>query len=291
MAESSGRTTINTVGRLIAVVVFIALLVPGVLLARAWGLASGRRTVAGGAVELAEPTAEGTATLRRQAAHGRRWRGLGLLLGLLGIVGSVVLLAEASVFLWLPVLALGFLAGVLLAEATRPRPRWALSAPPRRPRQVEQISAWLVWSMRLVVAAALVTAGWSWSSGDLAPAAGWTVVVVPLAAWLLAEIALLRALVRPLPSQGADVPVDEALRTWTAHLVVAAASVSALLPFGGLLLRAGLGRGEVATEGFDMLPVALVAGGFSALAAGLAVAGFLLTWLRPVRSSSRALAG
>jgi len=34
-----------------------------------------------------------------------------------------------------------------------------------------------------------------------------------------------------------------------------------------------------------------VAGGFSALAAGVAVAGFLLTWLRPVRSNARALAG
>ena len=45
------------------------------------------------------------------------------------------------------------------------------------------------------------------------------------------------------------------------------------------------------SEGFDFLPVALVAGGFSALAAGIAVAGFLLTWLRPVRSSARALTG
>ncbi|WP_243737702.1 hypothetical protein [Blastococcus xanthinilyticus] len=278
-------------GRLIAVVVFIALLVPGVLLARAWGLASGRRAVAGGGVELVEPTAQGTAALRRQAAHGRRWRGLGLLLGVVGIVVSVVLLAEASVFLWLPLLAFGLLAGVLLAEATRPRPRWALSAPPRRPRQGEQISAWLVWTMRLVVVAELVTAGEAWSSGDLGPAAGWAVVVAPLVAWLLAEVALLRALLRPLPAEGADVPVDEALRTWTAHLVVAAASVSALLPFGTLLLRAGLGRGGEAGEGFDVLPVALVAGGFSALAAGLAVAGFLLTWLRPVRSNSRALTG
>ncbi len=58
-----------------------------------------------------------------------------------------------------------------------------------------------------------------------------------------------------------------------------------------LLLVAGLDRGDEVTEGFDLLPVALVAGGFSALAAGLAVAGFLLTWLRPVRSSQRALAG
>ncbi|WP_347059381.1 hypothetical protein ABC795_02915 [Blastococcus sp. HT6-30] len=278
-------------GRLIAVVVFVALLVPGVLLARAWKLAADRRAVAGGAVELAEPTPEGAATLRRQAAHGRRWRRLGLLLGLAGIVVSVVVLAEASVFLWIPVLSVGLLAGVLLAEVTRPRPRWALSSPPRRPRQVEQISPWLVWTMRLVVAAELVTAGWLWSSGALGDTTVWAVVVVPLAAWLLAEGALLRALVRPLPAKGADVPIDEALRTWTAHLVVAAASVTALLPFGTLLLRAGLDLGERVSENFDVLPVALVAGGFSALAAGLAVTGFLLSWLRPVRTSAPALAG
>ena len=36
--------------------------------------------------------------------------------------------------------------------------------------------------------------------------------------------------------------------------------------------------------------MALVAGGFSALLAGLAVAGFLLTWLRPVHQTSHALA-
>ena len=50
-------------GRLIAVLLFIAVLVPGVLLARAWWLAAGRRAVAGGSVELAEPTAEGLRTL------------------------------------------------------------------------------------------------------------------------------------------------------------------------------------------------------------------------------------
>jgi hypothetical protein len=114
---------------------------------------------------------------------------------------------------------------------------------------------------------------------------------VPLLAWLVAEAALLRAVVRPLPAQGADVPVDEALRTWTAHLVTAAASVLALLPLGTLLLVAGIELGNRVTEGFDLLPVALVAGGFSALAAGVAVAGFLLTWLRPVRTDARALTG
>jgi hypothetical protein len=278
------------VGRLIAVVLFIAVLVPGVLLARAWWLASGRRSVASAAVEFAEPTPEGTATLRRQALHGRRIRRLGLLLGLAGVVGSVLMFAEASVFLWVPALAAGLLAGVLLAEATRPRPRWATASPVRRPRQSELISGWLLWTMRLVAAAELVGAIVLWSARDLPDAVGWVAVVVPLVAWLLAEVALLRALLRPLPAEGADVPVDEALRTWTAHLVAAAASILALLPLGTLLLVAGIDLGDRVTESVDLLPVALVAGGFSALAAGVAVAGFLLTWLRPVRDTARALA-
>ncbi len=279
------------VGRLIAVVLFIAVLVPGVLLARAWWLASGRRAAAGAAVEFVEPTEAGAATLRRQAQHGRRIRRLGFVLGLAGVVGSVLMFAEASVFLWVPALAVGLLAGVLLAEATRPRPRWVTATPVRRPRLGELISGWLVWTMRAVVAAELTAAGLLWSDGELPDTVGWVAVAVPLVAWLLAELALLRAVLRPLPAEGADVPVDEALRTWTAHLVTAAVSVLALLPLGTLLLVAGIDLGDRVSEGFDLLPVALVAGGFSALAAGLAVAGFLLGWLRPVRSSQRALAG
>jgi hypothetical protein len=122
-------------------------------------------------------------------------------------------------------------------------------------------------------------------------AVGAVALVVPVLAWLVAEVALLRAVVRPLPAQGADVPIDEALRTWTAHLVTAAASVLALLPLGTLLLVGGIELGDRVTDGFDLVPVALVAGGFSALAAGVAVAGFLVTWLRPVRSDARALTG
>jgi hypothetical protein len=278
------------VGRLIAVILFIAVLVPGVLLGRTWYLAAGRRAVAGGSVELAEPTPEGTQALRRQAQHGRRLRRLGLLLGIAGVIGSVVLFAEASVFLWAPVLAVGLLAGVLLAEVTRPRPRWKTAVPPRRPRQGEQISGWLVWTMRAVVAAELITASLLWRDGEVLDGVALAAVGVPLAGWLLAEVALLRALLRPLPAQGADVPVDEALRTWTAHLVTAAASVLALLPLGALLLAAGIDPDRV-SEGLDLLPVTLVAAGFSALAAGLAVAAFLLTWLRPVRAQARALAG
>lgn len=277
-------------GRLIAVVLFIAVLVPGVLLARAWWLAAGRRAVAAGAVEFAEPTPAGIATLQRQAQHGRRVRRLGLLLGVAGVIASVILLAEASVFLWGPVLATALLLGVLVAEATRPRPRWKLATPPRRPRQGELISAWLVWITRAVVAAEVAAAIGLWRAGELSTPVALAALIAPVIAWLLAETALLRAVVRSLPAEGADVPVDEALRTWTAHLVTAATSVVALLPLGGLLLIAGIDPDRV-TEGFDLLPVALVAGGFSALAAGIAVAGFLLTWLRPIRSNARALAG
>jgi hypothetical protein len=278
------------VGRLIAVILFIAVLVPGVLLAREWWLAAGRRAVAGGSVELAEPTAEGMRTLHRQAQHGRRVRLLGLFLGVAGVIASVVLFAEASVFLWVPILVLGLLAGVLLAEATRPRPRWKLAVPARRPRRSEQISGWLVWTMRGAVAAQVALAASLWRADELSDSIAWAALVAPLAAWVLAEVALLRALLRPMPAEGADVPVDEAMRTWTAHLVTAAATVLALLPLGTLLLRAGIDPERV-TDGFDFLPVAAVAGGFSAIAAGLAVAVFLVTWLRPLRSNARALAG
>ncbi|HEY4603824.1 MAG TPA: hypothetical protein VIH08_05755 [Blastococcus sp.] len=277
-------------GRLIAVLLFIAVLVPGVLLARAWWLAADRRVVAGGAVELAEPTREGALTLRRQAQHGRRIRRLGLLLGVAGVIASVVVFADASVWLWVPVLLVGLLFGVLLAEATRPRPRWKLAVPPRRPRRTEQISGWLVGTMRVAVAAVVLATIVLWRSDGLADPVAGAILAVPVVGWILAEVALLRAVRRPLPAEGADVPVDEALRTWTAHLVTAATSVLALLPLGAVLLAIGIDPSRV-SEGFDLVPVVVVASGFSALAAGLAVAGFLVTWLRPVRSNARALAG
>jgi len=277
------------VGRLIAVVLFIALMAPAALLARSWSLAAGRRAVAGAGVEFVPATPQAAAHLTRQATHGSRVRKLGFVLGAALVVTTVVLFAEASVFLWVPALATGLLAGVLLAEVTRPRPRWEVAGPGRRPRQNEQISPALPWTMRAVVAgevaAALVLAD------DLGAAVTATAVAVPVAGWLLAEAALLRVRVRPLPAEGADVPVDEALRTWTAHLVVGAASVLALLPLGALLLRAAIELDDrVASDGAGLLPVALVASGFSALIAGLVVAGFLVTWLRPVRQTSPALA-
>jgi hypothetical protein len=205
------------------------------------------------------------------------------------VVTTVVLFAEASVFLWVPALAVGLLAGVLLAEATRPRPRWALASPPRRPRRSEQVSLWLLWTMRAVAAGEVLAA--VLLAGDLGTAATATALAVTVGGWLLAEVALLRVLVRPLPAEGADVPVDEAQRTWTAHLVVAAATVLAVIPLGALLLRAAIGLDDrVSGDGAGLVPVALVAGGFSALLAGLTVACFLMTWLRPLRQTSPALA-
>lgn len=278
-------------GRLIAVVLFIAVLIPGGLLARGWWLASGRRIVAAAAVGFAEPTRTGLAVLQRQALHTRRVRRLGYLLGLAAVVGSVVLFAGASVFLWVPAFAIGLLLGVILAEVTRPRPRWRLADPVRRPRRSEQISPWLLWTMRAVMAAELATAAAMWSAGELSRTIAGVALVPPALAWVLTELALLRLLARPVAADGADLAVDEALRTWTAHLVTAAASVLGLLPLGTLLLAEGIELGDRVTTGFDLTPVALVAAGFSGVAAGFAVAGFLLTWLRPVHSDARALAG
>jgi hypothetical protein len=278
------------VGRLIAFVLFVALLVPAAALARAWSLAAGRRAVAAAAVGFVALSPAGSAELSRQAAHGRRVRRLGWLLGVAGIVASVVVFAEASVFLWLPALAVGLLAAVLLAEVTRPRPRWAVARPTRRPGRREQVSLVLLWSMRAAMVGELVTAVRLGAAGHLTDAAVTALVVAAVAGWVLAELALARVLFRPLPAEGADLPVDEAQRTWTAHLVVAGASVLALVPLGVLLLVAGVDTGDEVRDGSGLLPVALVAGGFGALAAGLAVAVFLLTWLKPLRQGAAALA-
>ena len=277
------------VGRLIAVVLFLALIAPAALLARGWSRASERRAVAAAAVEFVPATSTATAHLNRQATHASRVRKLGFALGVALVVTTVVLFAEASVFLWVPAFAVGLLAGVLLAEVTRPRPRWAVSSPARRPRRGEQISLRLLWTMRATVAGEVVVA--VLLADDLRTAGTAVALAVPLGGWLLAEVALLRVLARPLPAEGADVPVDEALRTWTAHLVVAAATVLAMLPLGALLLRAAIDLDDrVSSDGAGLLPVALVAGGFSALIAGLIVAGFLVTWLRPARQTTHALA-
>ena len=289
------RATLGTVGRLIAVVLFIAVLVPGVLLAP--GLVAGRRPPGGGRrLGRARPSRRRRA---RRRCSGRRSTaggcgGSGFLLGIAGVIGSVVLFAEASVFLWVPVLVVGLLAGVLLAEVTRPRPRWKTAVPPRRPRQGEQISRLAglddarppsppSWSLAVAL----------WRDGDLADG-----VACGRARRPAGRVAAGRGgAAAGAAASAAGRGRRRAGRRGAAHLDGAPGhrrrhACSALLPLG----RAAAGRAaiDLATgcpRALDLLPVALVAGGFSALAAGLAVAGFLLTWLRPVRANARALAG
>ena len=261
------------------------------------GLVAGRRASGGrGAARSSWPSRRRRAPRRCSARRstGGGSAGSGCCSGCAGVVGSVVLFAEASVFLWVPALAVGLLAGVLLAEATRPRPRWALASPaaPAAPGRAD------------------LAAGWSGRCGRPSPPS-WSAAVArggrgDLAGRRRLAIAARRPAGRRgcwprwrccgrwcarCPPRAPTCPVDEALRTWTAHLVTAAATRARAAP----ARRAAAARGDrprdrVVRGRCDLLPVALVAGGFSALAAGLAVAGFLLTWLRPVRPD-RARAG
>ena len=261
----------GTVGRLIAVVLFIAVLVPG--RAAVAGVVAGvrppgRRRAAPSSSPSRPPRARRRCAGRPSTAGGSA--GWASCSAWPAWSAACVMFAEASVFLWVPALAVGLLAGVLLAEATRPAAALGDRDPGRAARgSAELISGWLVWTMRAVAAAELVAAGVAVVAAATCPtrSAGSRSSCRPRpGCW--PRLALLRALLRPLPAEGADVPVDEALRTWTAHLVTAAASVLAMLPLGTLLLVAGIDLGDRVTESVDLLPVALVAGGFSALAAG-----------------------
>ena len=257
-------------GRLIAVILFIAVLVPGVLLARAWWLASGRRAVAGGsASSWPSRPPRASRTLHRQAQHGRRIRRLGLLLGMAGVIGSVMLFAEASVFLWVPVArrrparrgaaGRGHPAPAALGDGRAAPAATSGRADLRLAGLDDARSPWPPRSRSRSSSGATASCPDGGRLGGPRRARSWP------GCW-----PRWRCCARccgPCRPQGADVPVDEALRTWTAHLVTAAASVLALLPLGTLLLRAGSTRDRV-TEGLDLLPVTLVAGGFSALAAG-----------------------
>ena len=261
--HGSRRGTLCAVGRLIAVVLFIAVLVPGVLLARAWALAAGRRAVASAAVEFASPTAEGAP----DAAAAGPARPPGAPAGTAARPGRASSAASSSSrrprsSCGRRPSRSGCSLGVVLAEATRPRPRWRSRSPARRPRRSEQISLWLLWTMRAVVAAEVVTAVLLWRDERAGPARRVGRLGVPLAAWLLAEIALLRALRPAAAGRGRR----RAGRRGAAHLDGAPgdappASVLALLPLGALLLVAGVRPGRPRHRRVDLLPVALVAGG------------------------------
>lgn len=291
-------------GRVIVVLLFAVLVVPALLLWRIWRQAGQRRQVNEGTLGFLTPTVDAERTLARWPVRARAVRTAGLVAGLGLVVLLAVRIGTLSVFAWPVALGLGYLLGVLVGEATRPRPIWPSSGPPAG-RLPDYISPSLVRAMR---ASALATIGVATavtvlseptpdgsglavsctSGGTEMVGSGqittYAVLVLALAAagWLVSEFSLLRLLRRPGATEPEDVPVDEALRSASAHASVAAASVLTLLPLGGFALVTGLAIvGSCASS--DLIALSLIAGGLAALLAGLLVAAFLPSWLRPVQ--------
>lgn len=292
-------------GRVIVVLLFAVLVVPALLLWRIWRQAGQRRLVSEGTLGFLTPTVQAERTLARWPVRARALRAAGLVVGLGLVVFLALRVGTLSVFAWPLAIGLGYLLGVLVGELTRPRPMWASSGPAAG-RLSDYISPSLVWALR---ASALLTIGLATavtvlsepaadgSSGLSVSCAGggsemigsgqittYAVLVLALAAggWLVSELSVLRLLRRPGATEPEDVPVDEALRSASAHASVAAASVLTLLPLGGFALVTGLAIvGSCAPS--DLIGVTLIAGGLAALLAGLLVAAFLPSWLRPVQ--------
>lgn len=291
-------------GRVLVVLLIAVLVVPALLLWRVWRQAGQRRLVNEATLGFLTPTIDAERTMARWPLRARAVRTAGLVAGLVLVVVLAVRIGTLSVFLWPLALGLGYLLGVLVGELARPRPSWATSGRPAG-RLTEYISPSLVWALRgsavLTVAVATTvtvssepTADGSAGLSMSCPGGGtqmvgsgrlteYAVLVLALAAagWLVSEISLLWILRRPGPTELDDVPVDEALRSASAHASVAAASALTLLPLGGFALVTGLTIvGSCA--GSDLISVALIAGGLAAVLAGLLVAAFLPSWLRPV---------
>lgn len=292
-------------GRILVVLLFCVLVVPALLLWRLWRHAGQRRQVNEGTVGFVIPTVDAERTLARWPARARALRVVGLVVGLVIIVLLALSVGTRSVFLWPLALGLGYLLGVLAGELARPRPLWAVVSRGEQSRLGDYIHPGLVWSLRgaalLAVAAGLTAILWSEPAGGgsalrmSCPGGGselvgsgqvteYAVFLVVLAAagWLVSELTLWRLLRFPPAAEPDDVPVDEALRSASAHASVAAATVLTLLPLGGFALVTGLAVvGSCVTS--DLLSIGLIGGGLAGLLAGLLVAVFLPGWLRPVR--------
>lgn len=290
-------------GRILVFLLLAVLVVPAVLLWRLWREATQRRVVNEGTLGFVTPTIEAERTMARWPARARVVRSLGLLAGLAIIVLLALRIGTLSVFLWPLALLLGYLLGVVAGEFVRPRPQWRTSAGSTT-RLSDYISPGLVWSMRGGVALTVLIAGGAVLAAEPAgdgsvlalgcPGGGTEVIgagqiamyallVLALAGigWLVSELTLWRLLHRPVATELDDVPVDEALRSASAHSSVAAATTLILLLLGGFSLVTGVAMvGGCAHS--DLVSVTLVAAGFAALLAGLLVAAFLPRWLRPV---------
>jgi hypothetical protein len=266
-------------GRFIAVLLFVALLVPAVFVGRVWSHAAARREVSNGALSLTVPTTEAERAMKVQAQRARRWRLAGLVVALGLSVAALVMFAESAVFLWPGLLIGGLLGGVLLGELTRLQPTWEARAPARRP-QGEFIDRALPTIGRLaalgLIAFGVLTMDQGWAQ-QVRIAAG-----IAVGVWLLVEVTLERLARRGTPRGSEDIPVDDALRINSAHVAVGAGSILTLLVLSGLLMATGVRVGDSAS-GADLAPVALIAGAFGALVGALVVAAFLVKWLAPVR--------
>lgn len=294
-------------GRIVVFFLLLVLIVPALLLGRLWRQATQRRLVNEGTLGFVVPTAEADKTMARWPVRARVFRAAGLVAGLGLIVALAVRIGTVSVFVWPLALALGYLLGVLAGELARPRPQWELD--PRRSGTLsDYIHPGLVWSLRGTALLATViavgtrllskpTSGGSAAlqlacpggaelvgSGQVTEYAS-MVLAVSVLSWLVTELTLLRTVRLPRAAQFEDVPVDEALRSASAHAAVAAGSVLTLLPLGGFALVTGIAVvGSCANS--DVVSLALVAGGLAALLAGFFVAAFLPSWLRPVRRAA-----
>lgn len=299
-------------GRFLVGLLVVLSVVPAVFLARFWANAGQRRAVNEGTLGLVDPTPDAERTLARWDSRGRRLRTVGILAGLAGAAVVAVLQGEESVFLWVPLVALGALLGVLLGEALRPTPQWTMETDRGRRRMDDAIAPSLVWSMRAAAGLALVAAaGGAISSSRSSagspvlaltcPAGGASTgpwpgaeFAIPLAAlvaasWIAAEVCLVRVVRRRGPADGDNVPVDDALRMSSAHVAVGAGTVLSLAALGGLCLFMGIVAADATCMSSDVLVFGLLGIGLAAVLAFLLVLVFLLRWLRPLRGLHQAI--
>jgi hypothetical protein len=239
----------------------------------------------------------------------RRVRLAGFGLGVLGAIALGVVRGVDTVFLWVPLALLGALMGVIAGEALRPVPLWRVRDLERRPRLSDAISPGLVWAMRIsaVLAIALGVSGVPTGSGrgglltmvcDAVTGydQGWqsSAYILPVAGitalgWLAAEIALYRVARRPTAGvEGDDVAVDDALRTASAHVAVAATSVLALAGLGAMAVVLGVTAADGGCGQSDLVVFALIGVGLAALVAALLMTAFLIGWLPQVRRTREA---
>lgn len=278
-------------GRFFVGILVVVAIIPAIGLARLWLSASRSRQVDLGAMSLYDPTTQAAATSRAAVRRRSRSSAFGILLGILAAVALAVVVGGSTVFFWVPVVILGGLLGVLMGTAFPRRVTWETTAG----RRAVPLGG-LPLALRVTVLIALVIAVLGLYSGPpqriLAPSctssssSPWPppglclgLGVLVLVAWLTAEAALLRvARTQRIPVDGADVAVDDGLRTAISHTAVGAATVVSL----GSLSVIGVGLGVSAASGScangGSIGTVLLTTGLAAAIAAVLVAAFLIQW-------------